>query len=261
VKPINKSFDGKRGALDYGISQASFSNILITDADCTPGINWLKHYAKKFSAGYDFIFGAAPFFQSNTLVNKVSCFENFRNTLLSLAAANMSLAYTASARNFGFCREAFEMIEGYKNTTETISGDDDLLLREAIKNKLTIAAITSPGSYVYSETKKTFKEYFAQRARHTQTSFHYLLKPKLFLTSWHLLNILFVFTPIFLSIDIFFILPFTVKLLFDLFIGMIFQKKLSYKFSIIEIVYLQFLYEIFLIAHFFRAKFGKVTWK
>ncbi len=59
------------------------------------------------------------------------------------------------------------------------SGDDDLLLREAVKNKMKIGVVTESGSFVYSETKKTFSEYFQQKARHTQTSFHYLKKHQL----------------------------------------------------------------------------------
>ncbi|MFC2103056.1 glycosyltransferase [Bacteroidota bacterium] len=261
VKPEFKSFEGKRGALAFGISIASFPNILITDADCMPAKDWLVNCGNSINSGYDFIFGIAPFFQSNNLVNKVSCFENFRNTFLSFSAANMGMAYTASARNFGFRKVAFDEIGGYKNTTDTLSGDDNLLLREAIKNNLKIGPMTSAGSFVYSNTKDTFKEYFSQRARHTQTSFHYLNKSKIFLALWHSLNIIFIPLLILSIVNILFLLPFLVKIIFDLSTGLLFQKKLGYKFSIVEIVYLQILYEVFLVVHFFRAKFGKVSWK
>lgn len=261
ISAINKKYEDKRGALDYGISLATYANIAITDADCMPETDWLLCLSPKFNAGCDFAFGIAPFYQTNKLVNKVSCYENFRNSLLAISAANFGLAYTASARNFGFKKDAFEIIGGYKNTTETISGDDDLLLREAVKKGLKVCTLTSPGSYVYSETKKTFREYFSQRARHTQSSFHYPFKQKLFLSLWHLMNLVFIFSPAFIFINKIFILPFLIKILFDTAAVLTHQRKFGYRFLIFEIIYLQMIYEIFLIVHFIKAKFGKIEWK
>jgi cellulose synthase/poly-beta-1,6-N-acetylglucosamine synthase-like glycosyltransferase len=261
ISAINKKFEGKRGALDYGISLAKHPNIAITDADCVTETKWLLCLSQKFSAGSDFVFGVVPFYQTDKLVNKVSCYENFRNSLLAISAANYGLVYTASARNFGFKKDAFEKIGGYENTTQTISGDDDLLLREAVKKGLKICTLTSPGSYVYSETKKTFKEYFSQRARHTQTSFHYPFKQKLFLSLWHLMNLVFLFSPTFMFIDKIFILPFLIKILFDTATAVIYQNKFGYSLLLFEVIYLQLIYEIFLIVHFIKAKFGKIEWK
>ena len=261
VTAIDKKFEGKRGALDYGIALSKHPNIAITDADCRPDTKWLLCLSSKLIDSSDFVFGIAPFYQTNKLVNKVSCYENFRNTLLAISAANYGLAYTASARNFGFKKDAFEKISGYKNTTETISGDDDLLLREAVKKGLKVCTLTEPGSYVYSETKITFKEYFSQRARHTQASFHYPFKQKLFLSLWHLMNLVFLFSPAFMFIDKIFILPFLIKILFDTATAAIYQRRFSYRFLIFEVIYLQLIYEIFLIVHFIKAKFGKIEWK
>ena len=261
VKAIERNHIGKRGALDYGISLAKHPNILITDADCIPEENWLKECSKKITGNCDFYFGIAPFIQRNNLVNKISCYENFVNSLLALSALKLNLPYTASARNFGFKKEAYEVVGGYGHTTDTISGDDDLLLREAAKNKLNICAFTSPGSFVYSETKKTFKDYLSQRARHTQTSFYYLLKQKLFLTVWHSLNIAFILSPLFMFINILFVMPFLIKIVFDITRTLLHQKKFGYRFKIYEAFYLQILYEIFLVVHFFNARFRKTEWK
>jgi len=261
ISAINKKYEKKRGALDYGISLAKHPNIAITDADCVAETNWLLCLSPKFNAGCDFAFGIAPFYQTNKLVNKVSCYENFRNSILAISASNICLPYTASARNFGFKKNAFKTIGGYKNTTDTISGDDDLLLREAVKKGLKICTLTSPGSYVYSETKKTFKEYFSQRARHTQTSFHYPFKQKLFLALWHLMNLVFLFSPALMFINYIFILPFIIKVIFDTATTVNYQRKFGYRFLLFEVIYLQLIYEIFLIVHFIKAKFGKIEWK
>jgi cellulose synthase/poly-beta-1,6-N-acetylglucosamine synthase-like glycosyltransferase len=261
VKATDKKFEGKRGALDIGIQNSNNPFILITDADCSPEKDWLKICFKKFSEGYDLILGIAPFYQTGNLVNKISCYENFRNLILSFAAVNLGVAYTASARNFGFKKEAFQKICGYKNTTDTISGDDDLLLREAVRNKLKIGTITSAGSFVYSNSKTSFKDYFLQRSRHTQTSFRYPIKQKTFLVTWHLLNIIFLLSPALIAINIIFIIPFAIKILFDITVCKVQQKKFGYKFSVIESIYLQIIYELFLIVHIIRSKTTKIKWK
>ena len=88
------------------------------------------------------LFGIAPFYQKKNLVNKISCFENLRSSVLSFSMASIGLPYTAAARNFGFSKNAFESLGGYSKTKDTKSGDDDLLLREAVKNKLKIGVVT-----------------------------------------------------------------------------------------------------------------------
>jgi len=255
----NKS--GKRNALELGISKSVHPYILITDADCEPEKEWLKAYSSKFAEGFDFLFGIAPFFQDKSLVNKISCFENLRNSMLTLFATNIGLPYSAAARNFGFKKTSFEKIGGYLKTKDTLSGDDDLLLREAFKNKLIIGTVTAKDSFVFSKTKKTIKDYFNQRARHTQTSFYYLFKQQLMLGLWHIFNLLLLFSPILFFLDIYFLLLLPTKLIVDVIIVLLNQNKFGYKFSFFEILYLQFFYEFFLIIHFFNAKFGRIEWK
>jgi len=252
---------GKRNALELGISKSMYPYILITDADCEPQKDWLKAYSNKFTGGFDFLFGIAPFFREKSLVNRISCFENLRNSMLTFFAANIGLSYSAAARNFGFKKTSFKKVGGYSKTTDTLSGDDDLLLREAVKSNLKIGTVTANGSFVYSKTKKSFNDYLKQRARHTQTSFHYLLKHQLMLGLWHVFNLLLLFSPILFFLDIYFLLLFPVKLLIDLIIVLSYQRKFGYNFSFTEIFYLQIFYELFLIIHYFNAKFGRIEWK
>lgn len=259
LKSIGKT--GKREALNFGISKSNYPYILITDADCSPQNNWLKSFSKKFQQNYDLLIGIAPFYQRNNFVNKISCYENLRGSILSFSMASLGLPYTAAARNFGFSKKAFESLGGYSGTTDTISGDDDLLLREAIKNKMKIGVVNETDSFVYSETKKTFKEYFRQRARHTQTSFHYLKRHQIILGLWHLLNLAFLFSPLMIFVNPLFVILLPFKLIFDITVVKSNQKIFGYGFSVLEILYLQIFYEILLVFHFFNARFSEIRWK
>jgi cellulose synthase/poly-beta-1,6-N-acetylglucosamine synthase-like glycosyltransferase len=174
---------------------------------------------------------------------------------------SLGLPYTAAARNFGFTAKAFELLGGYSKTKDTISGDDDLLLREAVKNKMKIGVVTETDSLVYSDTKKTFREYFHQKARHTQTSFYYLIKHQIILGFWHLLNLSFLFSPLLMFVNPLFGILLPAKLIIDFGVVKSKQKQFGYRFSIIETFYLQIFYEMLLIIHFFNARFSEVKWK
>ena len=252
---------GKREALNFGIGKSKHPYILITDADCRPQSHWLKAYSNNFNPGHQMLFGIAPFYQHNNLINKISCFENLRGNFLSFSMASFGLPYTAAARNFGFTKNAFESLGGYSKTKDTISGDDDLLLREAVKNKMQIGVVTDSGSFVYSETKNSFNEYFQQKARHTQTSFHYLKRYQVILGLWHLLNLSFLFSPLLMFFNPLLGILFPSKLIIDFMVVITNQIKFSYKFSIAEIFYLQILYDVLLIIHFFNARFSEIKWK
>jgi cellulose synthase/poly-beta-1,6-N-acetylglucosamine synthase-like glycosyltransferase len=252
---------GKRNALTKGVENSRFQHLLITDADCRPEPKWLNTSSIKFSLGFDFIFGAAPFKQSKSIINKIACFENLRSSILTFSFAGIGLPYSAAARNFGFTKAAFEKVQGYSKTEDTLSGDDDLLLREAVKNRLKIGTVTDKGSFVYSNAKETFKDYLNQKARHTQTSTHYLLKHRLILGSWHLLNLfsllsvgLMVFNPLWG------ILP-VLKLLLDFVIVKFNEKTFGYRFNFFEVPFLQIVYELLLILHFISSIFMRVEWK
>jgi cellulose synthase/poly-beta-1,6-N-acetylglucosamine synthase-like glycosyltransferase len=261
IKADKKEIEGKKGALNIGIISAKNNFIVITDADCRPETNWLNAMAGGLDYGLDFVFGVAPIQAGNTLVGKLSAFENLRNTYLTIAAVGLNIPYSAAARSFGFRKTSFEKIGGYVNTTETLSGDDDLLLREAVKNKMLIGTVIEPNSFVYSEAPKTFNEYFQQKKRHLQTSFHYLLKQKLFLGFWHLMNLVSLLSIVLVFISPVLALPFATKLIYDFFIVIKYQNKLGHTFKFCEIVYLQIFFEIFIVVNFFNSLSGKVKWK
>ncbi|HEY7751975.1 MAG TPA: glycosyltransferase [Ignavibacteriaceae bacterium] len=251
----------KRKALSFGIGKASFDHIILTDADCLPEKEWLNAFNRKFNAGYEIIIGIAPFLKEDFIINNISCYENLRSSILSFSLAELGLPYTSAARNLGFTKIAFEKIGGYSKTFQSISGDDDLLIREALKQNLKVGLVSEEGSFVYSKTKKNLKDYLLQRSRHAQSSFYYLLRHKLILAAWHLTNLFFLLSPVLAVINIYFLMLLPSKLLFDLLVVKTFQKRYGYDFNWYEIIFLQICYELFLIVHFLNAMFRKVKWK
>jgi len=261
IEASEKKYSGKKGALQVGIENSRNDFIVITDADCKPESGWLSKISCAFENGYDFVFGVAPIRSGSLFVEKLSAFENLRNTFLSISAVGLNIPYSAAARSFAFRKSAFDKVGGYSNTTETLSGDDDLLLREAVKHKMKIGTVLESDAFVFSDPPKTFTEYFRQKKRHLQTSFHYLLKQKLFLGFWHLINLISLFSILLMFWNPFFALPFITKLVMDFFIVITNQNTLGHSFKFYEIIYLQIVFEVFIVINFFNSLFGKVEWK
>jgi len=252
----------KKGALQLGIEKAKHDFILITDPDCTPLSDWIISFAGKFRDGYDFLFGLAPFhLKRNSDLNSFACFENLRSSLITFSAAGLGMPFSASARSFGFKKESFFKLEGYKNTLNVVDGDDDLLIRQAVINNMNIGTVTNIKALVYSESPFTFKEYAIQKKRHTRTSHKYLLKHKIMLGYWHIINISFTFSVLLIPFSIFFILPFLLKMASDYIIVKKRQSDFAYMFENFEIPLNQFLYELMIIFHFINSFFGKDRWR
>jgi len=257
----NKTYEAKKGALDIGIKHSSNPYIVITDADCIPSEDWLNSFANKFAQNDDFVFGIAPYKQTKSLVNRIASFENFRAHIIMFAFAKLGFPYSAAARSFGFSKSAFEKIGGYKNTTETLSGDDDLLLREAVKNNLKIGLISSDSSFVFGETKQTVSEFITQKLRHTSTSYHYSFKNKVMLGLWHVSNIILLLSSFLIFFDSVFILPIFIKIIMDMFLLNSFQRNFGYKFNLLEMFLIQIIYELQLIYFFILAKNFSAKWR
>lgn len=242
----------KRAALTTGINNSKFENILITDADCKVSPNWLKCFSDKFN-DFDFLIGIAPLIKENSLASRTAAFENLKSHILLYVFTKTGFPYSAAARNFGFKKAAFNKLGGFRQTTESLSGDDDLLIREAVKNRLKIGLVTAPDSFIYSGTKKSFSELFGQRARHTSSSHHYLFSRKLLLGIWHLINLTVLFSFLLSPYNSIFVLPIFVKLIVDYLVTNNFQNKFGYKFSTVEIVLLLIIYEVLIPVHFINS--------
>ncbi|MBU2507353.1 MAG: glycosyltransferase, partial [Bacteroidetes bacterium] len=251
---------GKKAALTKAIANAKHEYIMITDADCLPNDNWLCAFAKVFAEGNDFAFGISPYIKTIGFINSLTRFENLKSHLLTFGAANLGLPYSASARNFGFKKSSFEKIFGYTNTKETIGGDDDLLIREAVKNKMKIGLVTSEDAFVYTHSKENFRDYLAQKARHTSTSLHYHLKHKILLGIWHISNIAVLLSILLFHFSEIFLLPTLVKFILDSLLVNNFSRQFGYKFNLLQFLYLNIIYEFLIVLNFFSAKKYSNKW-
>jgi glycosyltransferase involved in cell wall biosynthesis len=260
IKATDKKILGKKGALEIGIQKAQYDIIAITDADCIVEKDWLKSISNKISQGYDLVFGYSPLIKKKLLISKISSYENLKNFILYFTSVELSFPFGATARSLAFKKSAYLKVNGYKNTTETLSGDDDLLIREFVKKNFKVGYFLDKNSLVYSYPSDSFKDYLLRKSRHVKTSHHYLIKHKIILGIWYFINFLSFFSFFLAVISFYFIAPLAIKIISDLFLQYLFRNKIKHDFNIIEIVYLEFFYQIFLVINFITSLAFKDNW-
>lgn len=251
---------GKRKALTRGVEESQYNSIAITDADCLPQDGWFRALVNNFNQDYDVIFGVAYSEINDNYVSRIGSYENFRGTLLLLAAAYLKIPYSARAANFGFKKASFHALGGYNSTNDSISGDDDLLIREAFKAKMKIHYFTDESSFVKYFQKTSVFDYLRQKARHTGSSHHYLFLHQFILTYWHAMNIFGQWAIIFTPFSVWFLWLTVLKTLFDAVITSLFERKCGYKFPLIDKFVIPFIYEFFIEVNFFYSFFRKSKW-
>ena len=169
-----KNFPGKKHALTQGVAAAKYDTLLLTDADCQPrSAHWLAAMSAPLreNLAIEIVLGYAPCGLSGSIVASAPWldrwirFETAHTASTYLAFARMGLPYMGVGRNLAWRRRAFERVGGFAAHQHVLSGDDDLLV-QAISTRRNTAMCLDPQAFVFSEGKKTWRTWYAQKHRH-----------------------------------------------------------------------------------------------
>jgi len=204
---------GKKLPLTLAVRAASFDHFVFTDADCRPtSTQWLATMAKGFSATKDIVLGYGPYFHKKGFLNRLIRFDTAWIALNYFSFALSGLPYMAVGRNLAYSRKAFESVGGFKSHYYIVSGDDDLFIQQAAKDRNYTLAIEEE-SFCPSAPETTWKRWVFQKRRHYSTSSHYNVIKKsllgiypvsLFLLLVSFLSLLLTNTMVWLSLGLFF---------------------------------------------------------
>jgi hypothetical protein len=165
--------------------------VLLTDADCSPSSDyWIRDMAREFDDGKEIVLGYAPYRKRPGFLNKFIRYETFIAALQYFSFALADIPYMGVGRNLAYRKQIFFDHNIYPKYLQLLSGDDDLLINAAA-NKINTAVQLNPSSFMFSEPKHTWDEYWHQKKRHVSTGRYYKLHHKLLLTLYSLTNILF----------------------------------------------------------------------
>jgi glycosyltransferase involved in cell wall biosynthesis len=193
----------KKYALSLGIKMAKGEFILLTDADCRPETEqWISAMAHQATKGKKFVLGFSPYWKEASFLNGFIRFETFFTAWTYFSFSLFGKPYMGVGRNLLYDRQLFFDSLGFRNHQKIAGGDDDLFVNENATSRNT-AICLNPDSFVYSEPKHSFKDWYTQKSRHLGIGRFYKKSHKMLLgafalshvLSWFLLPLLFFASP------------------------------------------------------------------
>ncbi len=260
---------GKKFALLVGIKGTKYNQLLLTDADCYPSSNqWLKQMASKFSNQKEIVlaYGAyeKPADGEKTFINKLIRFDAFMIAVNYLSAAIKNKAYMGVGRNLAYTKDLFFKHKGFSSHYHINSGDDDLFVNEAANNLNTDVCI-SHEAITYSKSKKTFRDWRLQKARHLTTSPLYTAGSKSRIMFYWFSQYFFYLSLIglFLSINTMLLIP--IVLILKMVVQLIILNKACKKLNepdllIGSVIYEMLLLFIYPVFHLYKLFFKPNKW-
>jgi biofilm PGA synthesis N-glycosyltransferase PgaC len=231
IKEQEKYRHAKKFALTLGIKAAKNDVLLFTDADCAPSEkNWLSGMQGAFTGQTEIVLGYGAYSKEKGFLNKMIRFDTFMIALNYFSFALAGMPYMGVGRNLAYLKSLFFRTKGFARHYHLLSGDDDLFVNENATSANTRIEV-KPGSFTYSDPKKTFGDWFIQKRRHIGTGKFYKAGHKFLLFMNSFSGILFFASLIALLVMRFdwriIVSLYAVKLLIELPILYISSKKLQ----------------------------------
>jgi cellulose synthase/poly-beta-1,6-N-acetylglucosamine synthase-like glycosyltransferase len=168
---------GKKLPITLGVKAAKYEYLIFTDADCRPkGFDWLQKMANGFNNNKEIVLGFGPYYKSKGFLNQVIRFDTTWIAINYFSMALNRLPYMGVGRNMGYTKKIFNSVHGFKDHYAVSSGDDDLFIQQAAKNK-NYAIVIEESSFTYSSPHQHWDRWLLQKSRHyTTTPFYGVIK-------------------------------------------------------------------------------------
>ena len=162
----NKLLNYKKKALDVGIQNASFNNLLFTDVDCLIPSTWVSTMSNYFSSGYDYLVGPSIVNNKNK-INNISRFQRIDFLLLMIicrASAYFGHPLASSGQNQGFTKELYLKVGGFIKVNSFI-GDDTVFLQYCTQMGAQSNFVNSTSAIISSRKELKITNFIFQRIR------------------------------------------------------------------------------------------------
>ncbi|TXK45909.1 glycosyltransferase [Pontibacter qinzhouensis] len=191
IKKTPEYLNAKKYALALGIRAAKYEHILFTDADCRPcSLHWIDKMQSGYGTGADVVLGYSPYLKSKGFLNHLIRYETLLTGIQYLSHANKGYAYMGVGRNLSYTKACFFRNKGFASHIRTLGGDDDLFVRDAVRNSK-VGIVIDKEAHTESIPKKTFREWLTQKRRHMAAGRQYTAGTKRRIGSFLAANILF----------------------------------------------------------------------
>jgi cellulose synthase/poly-beta-1,6-N-acetylglucosamine synthase-like glycosyltransferase len=169
-------FAPKKYALTLGIKAARYERLLFTDADCRPvSFDWLCLMQRGFAQknGADMVLGYSGYAELPGLLNQLIRYETLLTAAQYLSFAWAGRPYMGVGRNLAYTRATFTSTKGFASHIRRLSGDDDLLVQDAVAAGARAAVVADEPAHTLSQPAETWGAWWRQKRRHLSAGNRY----------------------------------------------------------------------------------------
>ncbi|WP_460583821.1 glycosyltransferase [Hymenobacter arcticus] len=199
-------FSPKKYALTLGIKAARHERLLFTDADCRPvSPDWLRLMQRGFTEqkGAGMVLGFSGYAEAPGLLNQLIRYETLLTGAQYLGLAWAGRPYMGVGRNLAYTKATFHSTKGFASHIRRLSGDDDLLVQDAVAAGARAAVVADPEAQTLSEPANTWAAWWRQKRRHLSAGGRYRAADRRRLALFMGSNVLFYLgTPVVLAVGL-----------------------------------------------------------
>jgi len=162
----NSLLSHKKKALDVGIQNASYNNLLFTDVDCIIPSTWASTMSSYFSNGYNYLVGPS-IVNSENKENNVSRFQRIDFLLLMIicrASSYLGYPLASSGQNQGFTKALYSKVGGFIKIKSFI-GDDTAFLQHCSNIGCRACFVDDKSAIIFSRKEFKISNFIQQRIR------------------------------------------------------------------------------------------------
>jgi len=164
----------KKAAITFGVQFASNEYIILTDADCERGTEWLSTMNYFISETKTKMVYAPVAFKAENIFQKIQAMEFAGLVGIGAAAIQLKNPNMCSAANLMFEKKVFYEVGGYKGYDGIASGDDEFLMHKVFKKYPNdIMFLRNEKAVVFTSANTSLSELADQRRRWVSKSTKY----------------------------------------------------------------------------------------
>ena len=124
-------------------------------------------------------------------LNQLIRFETLLTAAQYLSLAWRGWPYMGVGRNLAYTRACFTATKGFASHIRQLSGDDDLLVQDAVRARQRVAVVADPSAHTLSEPAATWRAWWRQKRRHLSAGRAYRRPDRLRIGTFMMANMLF----------------------------------------------------------------------
>lgn len=165
--------EGKKKAIELGVSRANGELILITDADCHLNRGWVRSLVSGFDEKTGFVAGTVRYRTGSSFFDRFQALEFGGLWLAGAGLAGAGSPVICSAASMAFRKNLFFKVDGFRDNIRFASGDDEFLMRAIHRLGYGVRFVLEKESAVETKPGNDIKSFADQRSRWASKSLFY----------------------------------------------------------------------------------------